>query len=96
MLGQWKAEVDRAATSWSLGRTCNLSDATEQQNCELENAAREKIHIDAQKLVSSLERNLEIIEEYKNFPEKLNKLISIKEVRLEQILCNIEAISSLL
>lgn len=37
-----------------------------------------------------------MLEEYKKFPEKLQKLINIKEVWLEQILCNIDAISKLM
>ena len=45
--------------------------------------------------VSSLEKNIQTLEEYKTFPDKLAKLINIKEVWLEQILCNIEAISKL-
>jgi len=47
-------------------------------------------------LISSLERNIEIINDYKSFPEKLGKLVNKKEDYLEQILCNVEAISTIL
>lgn len=46
--------------------------------------------------MSSLEQNIQILQEYKEFPERLAKLINIKEVWLEQILCNIEAIANLM
>jgi len=45
--------------------------------------------------VASLEQNIQTLQEYKEFPDKLAKMINIKEVWLEQILCNIEAISKL-
>lgn len=95
-LDQWRGELDRAAAQWSGGVTCNHDNAADQAACKAHNEAGEKLALDANKLIGSLEKNLEIIEEYKRLPEKLNKLISIKEVRLEQILCNIEAISSLI
>lgn len=79
-LDQWKAEISRAQSQWEISDE-NL---------------RNKLDSDAEGLVRSLERNIEILEEYKEFPEKLNELISIKEVWLEQILCNIEAISGLI
>lgn len=46
--------------------------------------------------MDSLETNIGILHEYKEFPDRFADLINIKEVWLEQILCNIEAISSLL
>lgn len=79
-LDQWKSEIARAKSEW------DISDGD----------LRDKFDSDAEGLLRSLERNIEILEEYKEFPEKLNELISIKEVWLEQILCNIEAISGLI
>jgi len=73
-----------------------MTDPTAKAACEEQNAINQNAYIDAQKFVQSLERNIEILESYKDFPEQLNKLITIKETRLEQILCNIEAISNLL
>ncbi|HRI35735.1 MAG TPA: hypothetical protein PK765_01355 [bacterium] len=47
-------------------------------------------------MLSSLERNIKTIEEYKNFPDKLLKYLKYKEIYAEQILCNIEAIEFML
>ncbi|MDR1945351.1 MAG: hypothetical protein LBQ59_04770 [Candidatus Peribacteria bacterium] len=46
--------------------------------------------------MGSLKANIEIIESYKNIPEDIYKLLNIKEVYLEQILCNIDTISQIL
>ena len=54
------------------------------------------LSVQAGDLISSLEQNMQILQEYKEFPERLSKLINIKEVWLEQILCNIEAIANLM
>lgn len=45
---------------------------------------------DLQRLINTVEKNIEIIEEYKKTPEKISKLLSIKETRLSQILENID------
>jgi hypothetical protein len=47
-------------------------------------------------LTNSLNQNIQALEEYKKLPEKINKLITIKETRLGQILCNVETISYIL
>ena len=47
-------------------------------------------------LIGSIRKNLEIIEDYKNIPEKIKKLISKKEDYLEQILCNVESITDIM
>jgi len=92
---QWKSEVDRASRSWSLGGTCSWT-ASEIARCESENDIRNQAHIDAKAFVSTLERNIEILHEYKKFPEKLAKLINIKEDILYQVLCNIDALSKIM
>lgn len=95
-LEQWKGELEGAKNSWSIGVACNEPTPAEQERCEQQNAINQKAYVDASEFINSLERNIEILEEYKEFPENLAKLINIKEVWLEQILCNIEAIASLL
>jgi len=45
--------------------------------------------------MGNINRNIEILEEYKRFPDKLLKLINQKNIRLEQVLCNVESISEL-
>ena len=42
-----------------------------------------------------IDQNIEILESYKELPKDVNRLIYKKQEYLEQILCNIEAISSL-
>lgn len=95
-LEQWKGELESAKNRWSVGAACNEDTPAEQARCEQENSIKQKAYADTDALIQSLETNIEILEEYKEFPERLAKLINIKEVWLEQILCNIEAIASLL
>ena len=54
------------------------------------------IDFDIDFLLDWLRNNLEVIKEYKKIPEKINKLINLKQDYLEQILCNIEIISNVL
>ncbi|MCP4523251.1 MAG: hypothetical protein GY828_03460, partial [Candidatus Gracilibacteria bacterium] len=89
---QWKKEVKRAGESWSLGATCKEGDTV----CEENNAASAKILVDAEALISSLERNIEVLEDYREFPKKVGELVRKKEDYLEQILCNVESISEIL
>lgn len=86
---QWIDEIDRAKESWSFGQTCEPDDT----QCAERNAISERFVLDAERLIRAIDRNIEILNEYKNFPHELNKLLNIKQVRLEQILCNIDAIS---
>jgi len=44
-------------------------------------------------LVSSIEKNIKTLKEYKKFPTKLRKYLTWKEVYLAQILCNIQIIN---
>jgi len=52
--------------------------------------------VDTEQLIHSLEQNLEAIQSYKDIPKDINKMVNMKQYYLEQILCNIEAISSIL
>jgi hypothetical protein len=47
----------------------------------------------ANRLLSSLDKNIDIIEHYLRFPTELNKLLRAKEMYLEQITCNIDVIN---
>lgn len=87
---QRSEEVQRAKESWSLWQACNWDKA-----CEERNAIWEKLILDANWLLNSLDKNIEIIEEYKKLPEKLIGLLNKKEVRLEQILCNVDTLTTL-
>lgn len=94
-LEQWKSEFESKAQAWSVGVTCSWS-AAEIARCKQENDIKKQASLDVSAYIWSLERNIQILQEYKEFPDKLAKLINIKEVWLEQILCNIEAISKLM
>jgi hypothetical protein len=78
-----------------MGKTCSGSEK-EIQKCKEQNDIKQNAYLETSNFIASLERNIEVLEEYKRFPEKLAKLINIKEVWLEQILCNIDAISKLM
>ena len=94
-LKQWVEERDRFINAWSFWEGCNYNDLEEQKACEEENSIREKAILDVDNLIRSLEKNIEIIESYKDIPEKINSLINKKEDWLYQLLCNIEIISEL-
>ena len=48
-----------------------------------------------QSLINSIDKNIAILKSYKNIPEDVYKMLKIKDVRIEQILCNIETISKI-
>lgn len=95
-LDSWKKEYERAKNSWSLWKACNYADTVKQKQCNDDNALSEKVMLDTSALIMSLEANIEVLKSYKEIPEKINKYINKKEYYLEQILCNIESISSIL
>jgi hypothetical protein len=80
-LEQWKEEITRAKKDWS----------SIPENSEL----KTNLFLDADNLINSLEKNIEVIEEYKKLPEKLNKWFNVKERYLEQIMCNVDTISKI-
>ncbi|MCH2188381.1 hypothetical protein MK079_00960 [Candidatus Gracilibacteria bacterium] len=91
-LEEWKLALSNAGDDWSGGRTC----APEDTECQQENTLRDNIITDYRGMISSLEKNIEILESYKRLPRDLNRMLNKKEDYLSQILCNIEAISSLM
>lgn len=54
--------------------------------------ADKKVMIHTESLIGSLQENINVIESYKRFPEKLQKYLTWKERYATQLLCNIEAI----
>jgi len=52
--------------------------------------------IQSDALINSLEENIRIIKEYRQFPSKLQKYLTWKERYATQILCNIEAIEMMM
>lgn len=86
-LNQRRDELDRAKKSWTYWWACD------ENSQDYENCIREHWHgaiIDAQNLIESLEKNIEILEKWKKLPEDINDLIRIRETRLEQLVCNFE------
>lgn len=75
---QWKAELADKQDKWS--RLANVSEADK------------KVIVQTESLIGTLQENINIIEEYKRFPEKLQKYLTWKERYASQLLCNIEAI----
>lgn len=90
-VAQRKQEWEDTKDSWTCWATCESWD----NQCEEKNWGCLSIWLDMDNLISSIEKNIEILEWYKKFPEDLNKLIRIKEVRLSQILCYIDTIAFL-
>lgn len=79
-LKEYRNEIDRASASWCVGVE-NTPDCLAK-----------KAKINAGALQSSIEANLRRIEEYRRFPEKLQKYVTWKEKLLYDILCNIEMV----
>ncbi|MDP2104007.1 MAG: hypothetical protein Q8K26_03740, partial [Candidatus Gracilibacteria bacterium] len=52
--------------------------------------------IQSDALINSLEENIRIIKEYRQFPSKLQKYLTWKERYVTQILCNIEAVEMMM
>lgn len=92
---QWEDELDRAQWVWTLWAYCTWTWA-DKEECEKQNEIANKVRLNAQNMIDSIDKNIEILNDYKNFPEKLNKLIRFKEIRLEQLLCNVDTIAYVL
>jgi len=95
-LEQMQVEVDNAKNSWSFWAACNESTSQAQEACEQQNDIRRNASLEVDEFMNSVRYNVEILKSYAEIPERLAKLINIKEVWLEQILCNIEAIAELM
>ena len=52
--------------------------------------------MNANKLLNSIDKNIEVIEHYAKLPEEINKLLRSKDMWLEQILCNIDAVNEMI
>lgn len=54
-----------------------------------------KLHIDSSTFLSDLAYNIQMLESYKRFPEKLQKLLTWKQRLIDQITCNIDAVEQM-
>ncbi|MCH8518895.1 VCBS repeat-containing protein, partial [Candidatus Gracilibacteria bacterium] len=95
-LEQMEREVERAKNGWSFGAACDESTLEAQEACQRQNDIRRNASLQADEFLHSVRHNVEVLQSYGEIPERLAKLINIKEVWLEQILCNIEAIAELM
>jgi len=86
-MNQWVGEFE----DWQNRNTCDYPEPKKQECIDSKLA----ITTDINKLINSIEKNIAVFESYKSLPKDLNRLISIKEVWLEQILCNIDAIAEM-
>lgn len=84
---QWTEEIQRAQQEWNLENYACM-ETSSNEGC--------KVLLNAQNLINSIDRNIEILESYKNIPEDVFKMVKIKDVRIEQILCNLETISQIM
>ncbi len=88
-------EIENAKNAWSLWKACDQSNASAKQACEEQNWIWNKIILDAGALFNWINKNLETIEEYKKTPEKIVSLLNKKEERLQQVICNVNTITTL-
>lgn len=95
-LKQRQKELWEFTDSATFSYTCNQTWQIEKENCIKQNEINSKISLDASALISSLERNIATLEDYKKMPEKIYNWLNVKERYLEQILCNVESISELM
>lgn len=95
---QWQEEINRVTDIRSrLQSSCSgMADGAAKATCTAQSAAQDTVKLKSRKFLSSLQRNIQTLEEYKQLPKKINDLLGKKEARMEQILCNIETISKLM
>jgi len=89
---QRSTELERAKEQWSFWLACDTWDTA----CEEQYDISQKYVVNVENLIGSLEQNIEVLESYKSLPKDLWELVRKKEDYLEQILCNVEAISEIL
>ncbi|MDD5769409.1 MAG: hypothetical protein PHE25_00425 [Candidatus Gracilibacteria bacterium] len=88
---QWTQELERAQKDWNINNYTTVGN----QNSVNQDGNREKIVINTKNLINSIDKNIEILNDYKNFPEKIYKMLKIKEIRLNQVLCYLETITKI-
>lgn len=95
---QWQAEISEKQKMWSGWEAKCDSEKTEQAKakCKSDYAYSNNLALNSSALLSSLNQNIATLKEYKKIPEKVNKMLKIKEVRLSQILCNVETITKIM
>lgn len=80
-LAQWETEFKNKSEKWA-----KLGNPSE---------ADKKVMADTSALIGTLRENIATIEEYKKFPEKLQKYLTWKERYASQLLCNVQTIENM-
>ncbi len=83
---QWRNEWERVKAEWGWNNY-NCVGTPSSDDCQ--------VILDMENLLSTLDKNIEILKSYKEFPAELHKLLRAKDLWLEQILCNVEIISEI-
>lgn len=84
-LEQWKGEFANAKNLWSLWAACDQPTQAEKDRCQQENSVKQKAYADTDAFIKSLETNIEILEEYKEFPKRLlRNLLILKKFGLSK------------
>ena len=78
----YQKELNRAAENFCVNKTP-------------EECANAKTSLNSAGLMSSINQNLKRIQEYKDFPTKLQKYVTWKQRYMSQILCNINTVAQL-
>lgn len=95
---QWENEIsDKSEKWWKILEKCNsISDQEKRAQCiETINPSIE-ILTDFDRLVSQIDRNIEILESYKDFPRELYYFLEMKQEIIDSIICNVEVIYELI
>ncbi len=77
-----RAELDSKTAKWSKLGT--------------KDGADQKLILESQGLISSIESNIRTIQDYKRFPEKLSKYLTWKERYASWALCNVESLEKMM
>lgn len=78
---QWKKEIGDKKTEWSKVAS--------------KDGVNEKVFVEAEATVASIEAWARFLEDAKRFPDKLYRYLTWKERYAEQILCNVESIEQM-
>lgn len=81
-LKEYQREVENALKNWCASG-------------ESEECLKAKARLQSLGFYSSIQQNLKRIEEYRRFPEKLQKYVTWKEKLLYELLCNIQALEKM-
>ena len=87
-----KSSFDKVLLNWQL---VSSQWENEIKDWEARATVDQNVVSELKKLQSTLNKNIQILEDYKKIPSKIAKLLNQKEVRLGQILCNDDSISAM-